>query len=83
MGSLQKTLGSRLRDPVTMSLSNELSSEIALAILAEKRTPQELLALRDLLFQVHDELQRMAHKTSDQPERARNQTHPTRSARHT
>jgi len=59
-----------------MSLSNELSSEIALAILAEKRTPQELLALRDLLFQVHDELQRMAHKTSDQPERARNQTHP-------
>jgi hypothetical protein len=41
-------------------ISNELSSEIAAAILAEKKSPQELKQLKDIILQVHSELQRMS-----------------------
>jgi hypothetical protein len=46
-----------------MALSNELSSEIAAAILSEKKSPQELRQLRDVLLQVHSTLQRMTEET--------------------
>ena len=43
-----------------MAISNELSSEIAAAILVEKKTPQELKQLKDVILQVHSELQKMS-----------------------
>ena len=43
-----------------MAISNELSSEIAAAILAEKKTPQELNQLKDVILRVHSALQKMA-----------------------
>lgn len=43
-----------------MAISNELSSEIAAAILVEKKTPQELKQLKDVILQVHSTLQKMA-----------------------
>ncbi len=49
-----------------MTISNELSSEIAVAFLADNRNPQELKALRDLLLQIHTELQRMSNEARTQ-----------------
>ena len=43
-----------------MAISNELSSEIAAAILVEKKTPQELKQLKDVILQVHSALQKMS-----------------------
>lgn len=43
-----------------MAISNELSSEIAAAILAEKKTPQELRQLKDVILRVHSALQEMS-----------------------
>lgn len=43
-------------------LSNELSSEIAVAILAEKKSPQELRQLKDVILQVHTALQKMSEE---------------------
>ena len=43
-----------------MAISNELSSEIAVALLAEKKTPQELLQLKDVILKVHSTLQKMS-----------------------
>ena len=43
-----------------MAISNELSSEIAAAILAEKKTPQELNQLKDVILRVHSALQKMS-----------------------
>ena len=43
-----------------MAISNELSSEIAAAILAEKKTPQELNQLKDIILRVHSTLQKMS-----------------------
>ena len=43
-----------------MAISNELSSEIAAAILVEKKTPQELKQLKDVILQVHSTLQKMS-----------------------
>ena len=43
-----------------MAISNELSSEIAAAILVEKKTPQELKQLKDVILQVHSELQKLS-----------------------
>lgn len=43
-----------------MAISNELSSEIAAAILVEKKTPQELNQLKDVILRVHSELQKMS-----------------------
>lgn len=50
MGHLQKA----------MAISNELSSEIAAAILAENKTPQELHQLKELILRVHTTLQEMS-----------------------
>jgi predicted transcriptional regulator len=46
-----------------MAISNELSSEIAAAILAEKKTPQELNQLKDVILRVHSALQEMSEET--------------------
>ena len=43
-----------------MALSNELSSEIAAAILAEKKTPQEMDQLKEIILRVHNALQKMS-----------------------
>jgi predicted transcriptional regulator len=43
-----------------MGISNELSSEIAVAILAEKKTPQELRELKEIIIEVHSALQKMS-----------------------
>jgi len=43
-----------------MAISNELSSEIAAAILVEKKTPQELKQLKDVILEVHSALQKMS-----------------------
>ena len=43
-----------------MAISNELSSEIAAAILADKKTPQELNQLKDVILRVHSALQKMS-----------------------
>lgn len=43
-----------------MAISNELSSEIAAAILVEKKTPQELHQLKDIILKVHSTLQKMS-----------------------
>lgn len=41
-----------------MAISNELSSEIAIALLSKKeRSPEELDALKNILFEVHSTLQ--------------------------
>jgi len=46
-----------------MAISNELSSEIAAAILAQKKTPQQLKELKEIILQVHSALQKMARET--------------------
>lgn len=46
-----------------MAISNELSSEIAAAILAEKKTPQELNKLKDIILRVHSALQQMSEES--------------------
>ena len=43
-----------------MAISNELSSEIAAAILAGKKTPQELDQLKNIVLQVHSTLKKMS-----------------------
>jgi predicted transcriptional regulator len=43
-----------------MAISNELSSEIAAAILNEKKSPQELRELKDVILRVHSALQKMS-----------------------
>jgi len=43
-----------------MAISNELSSDIAAALLAERKSPQELRRLKDVILKVHSELQRMS-----------------------
>ena len=45
-----------------MAISNELSSEIAAAILAEKKTPQELNQLKEVILRVHTALQQMSEE---------------------
>lgn len=43
-----------------MAISNELSSDVAVAILAQKKSPQELQQLKDIILQVHSALQKMS-----------------------
>jgi predicted transcriptional regulator len=45
-----------------MAISNELSSEIAAAILAENKTPQELFELKDVVLRVHSTLQKLSEE---------------------
>ena len=47
-----------------MAISNELSSEIAAALLDKKKTPSELKQLRELILQIHTTLQKMQQHTS-------------------
>lgn len=48
-----------------MAISNELSSEIAAAILVEKKTPQELDELKDVILRVHTTLQQMSEEARE------------------
>lgn len=43
-----------------MAISNELSSEIASAILAEGKSPQEREQLKEVILKVHTALQEMS-----------------------
>ena len=45
-----------------MAISNELSSDVAVAILAKKKSPQELKQLKDIILQVHSALQKMSEE---------------------
>jgi hypothetical protein len=61
-----KTLQKQPRqDPefrLIMAISNELSSEIAAAILVEKKSPKELNQLKDVILRVHSTLQKMSEE---------------------
>ncbi|HEX6717021.1 MAG TPA: hypothetical protein VF088_07910 [Pyrinomonadaceae bacterium] len=46
-----------------MAISNELSSDVAVAILEKKKSPQELKQLKDIILQVHSTLQKMSEET--------------------
>lgn len=46
----------------TMAISNELSSDVAAAILAQKKSPEELQQLKDIIVQVHSALQKMSEE---------------------
>ena len=46
-----------------MAISNELSSDVAVAILAKQKTPQELQQLKDVILEVHSTLQKMSEET--------------------
>jgi predicted transcriptional regulator len=43
-----------------MAISNELSSEIAAAILANNNSPQDLLKLKAVVLEIHSTLQKMS-----------------------
>jgi hypothetical protein len=43
-----------------MAISNELSSDIAAALLVENKSPQELRRLKDVILKVHSALQKMS-----------------------
>jgi predicted transcriptional regulator len=45
-----------------MAISNELSSEIAAAILSDNKSPQELNRLKDIILRVHLALQEMSQE---------------------
>ena len=45
-----------------MAISNELSSEIAAAILSEKKTAEERNQLKDVILRVHSALQKMSEE---------------------
>ena len=64
MGHLQK-LHLQFKEviPCIMAISNELSSEIAAAILANKDSPQDLLKLRQVVLDIHSTLQKMSEET--------------------
>jgi hypothetical protein len=46
-----------------MAISNELSSEIAAAILANQNSPQDLRKLKDVLLEIHSTLQKMSEES--------------------
>ena len=46
-----------------MAISNELSSDVAVAILAKKQSPQELKKLKEIILEVHSALQKMSEET--------------------
>ena len=46
-----------------MAISNELSSDVAVAILAKEKSPQELKKLKDIILEVHSALQEMSEET--------------------
>jgi len=46
-----------------MAISNELSSDVAVALLAENKSPQELKKLKEIILEVHSALQKMSEET--------------------
>jgi predicted transcriptional regulator len=46
-----------------MAISNELSSDVVVALLAKKQSPQELKKLKDIILEVHAALQKMSEET--------------------
>ena len=48
-----------------MAISNELSSDVAVAILANQKSPQELKKLKDIILEVHSTLQKMSEETRE------------------
>ena len=46
-----------------MAISNELSSDVAVALLADKKSPQELNRLKEIILEVHSALQKMSEET--------------------
>jgi len=63
MATLQKIPRADSVEPINMAISNELSSDVAVAILAKKKSPQELEQLKDVILQVHSTLQKMSEET--------------------
>lgn len=57
-----------------MAISNELSSDVAAAILAQNKSPQELEQLKDIILQVHSTLQKMSEETRTERLRKKPQT---------
>jgi len=45
-----------------MAISNELSSDVAAAILAETKSPEELKQLKDVILEVHSALQKLSEE---------------------
>ena len=45
-----------------MAISNELSSDVAVALL-EKKSPEERNQLKDIILEVHSALQKMSEET--------------------
>jgi hypothetical protein len=68
MCSLLKTESDSLNP---MAISNELSSEIAAAMLAGKKSPQELKELGEIVLRVHNALQTMSHRAVTERMKAR------------
>jgi hypothetical protein len=63
-----------------MAISHELSSEIATALFAAKeRSPRELNDLKEMVFEIHSTLQRLA--VNARLDRHRPQTPPKKVAR--
>jgi len=60
-----------------MAISNELSSEIAAALLAHSHSPQELKQLRDVLLEIHSTLQKMSEEAHQSRLRMVSQNMPT------
>ena len=46
-----------------MAISNELSSDVVVALLASEKSPQELKKLKDIILEVHSALQKMSEET--------------------
>ena len=48
-----------------MAISNELSSDVVVALLANEKSPQELKKLKDIILEVHSTLQEMSEETKN------------------
>ena len=62
-----------------MAISNELSSDIAAALLAENKSPQELKQLKDVVLRVHSALQKMS--ADERANRLRGEENPSTAAK--
>jgi len=47
-----------------MAITNELSSEIAAALLTKQKSPSDLKQLREVMLQIHTTLQKMQEYSS-------------------
>lgn len=63
MTNLQKLTPRQILVPLNMAISNELSSDVAVALLANEKSPQELKKLKDIILEVHSVLQEMSEET--------------------